>query len=346
MAGLTSLILALKGLIRFKKIPSKKKPARYHTMSNATDNPRFIPLKPLGDEAIIRAEAVMKYHADFDYIKSHYNFEPFRYLKDRHYDATMYMDDVEDPKFAPKGPCYILNIPPELRVQIFRILFRNAFVETFGSSTHLYIQETPWHTSGRPNVQSLFLINKLLHDEAEEALWKSVDVVLHSYWHYKFPYRFSASIFALDHLSTFAYASIRKIDIPINIQIDNNFAYIRNGYNRFEKFARSLKGLRLATFHIVTLDDTILASHFTGLPSHPKLTNSMAWVSLKAPKVIAGIVSLFEAEKVIVVMETEQQIKNFRSKCKPLMRYKFNRIELRLGDMDRWKAHVVSDYSG
>jgi hypothetical protein len=217
----------------------------------------------------------------------------------------------------------ILRLPAELRLKILKGIFHDAFYSTFGVA-HLVIAGLPWQATHKPPVRALFLINKLLHDEAEEALWKNFEIVLDVYDHYKYPLRASTFL----GLSPYAYSVMQNLNLVLYVSQDNRFDSIKTSYNviignvlsaaqatwRFDSVARQLTHLQLITFTIFSGTNLIPGGTF----------------QKRALKALAGIIGSFSATRMVILVGNAPAVEGLKRECLYRTRTRGQNIEFGL----------------
>jgi hypothetical protein len=106
-------------------------------------------------------------------------------------------------------------------------------------------------TSGRKLVGSILFVNRLIHDEAEEALCKGANITLNEVHHSWEPLGHPVL-----HLSQYAYSAIRHLKLILSAPAESQFhkstkpGRPQHGTWRFLDLALRLKNLKSATFQI------------------------------------------------------------------------------------------------
>ena len=168
-------------------------------------------------------------------------------------------NETHPEKHSAKPQTSLLDLPTELRLDIFERFMRDTLIATHNID-HIFFQEAPKKTFARPPLLAIFLVNKVLHREAEEALWKCFPSRLVVYDHYKYPVKENAFL----QLSTFAYSAIRTLSIFLDaeqnnatfrhikssreVQLGSKGALLPSGTWRFENVVPKLTGLKSVYF--------------------------------------------------------------------------------------------------
>ncbi|KAF2114901.1 hypothetical protein BDV96DRAFT_687665 [Lophiotrema nucula] len=202
--------------------------------------------------------------------------------------------------YDPAKPTPILNLPPELRLQILLIIISEAFYDTF-DRVCLLIEDIKRPLCKRPPayILSLLLINRVFHDEAETALWKNFPLVIHSYWLETSD--LPRAVRPLLQLSSYACSNLLRLEIPLHLNADNLWGYDLPPYQncglfQVKRLAARLTSLLEVTFLII-VDDKDLMPIPTAKRSDIEQTCS----------VLEDVVTRFSAEKVVFAIEEDMK---------------------------------------
>lgn len=224
----------------------------------------------------------------------------FTYLLGRRIIAAQPQPTPESTDALPMSVSPLLQIPAELRLLVFKNFFDDVFhrcdiISDFGGKLNdLYVTEPPARLEP---WTSILLINRLLHDEAEEVLWRHSRLTLDVDHHYKYPIRPSPIL----HLSAYAYSTLKYLSLELKVDETLRFSYIKTEYSgfigrylsrtsgtwRFSELARQLTNLKHATFRIL--------DRYPGIPK----VNSR--YRTRVIDVLLSIIGSFTAEDITVV---------------------------------------------
>lgn len=159
----------------------------------------------------------------------------------------------------------LLQLPVELRLMIFERYFDGIFEQCGIVSDHeaklnnIVITERSARRA-KP-VTSILLVNRQMHDEAEDTLWKNARLTLDVKGHYKNGYTPS-----LLHLSHYAYSNLRYLSVVLYVDRRYRFNLINSEYIclggefrekrttwRFTERVRRFTNLKHATFRVIEI---------------------------------------------------------------------------------------------
>lgn len=222
----------------------------------------------------------------------------------------------------------LLRLSPEIRLEIFRTTFREILIAVYGLPKILLKDvDIPWIPSIKPPVRGLLLVNKLIHAEAEEALWKNFTVIVHAFEQYKYPHRPSPFL----GLGAYAYGVIRRVDLPLHVERDSNFTSVKiycngapgsakTGTWKFENVIRKLTALQHANILIFGCPDLVSSKRFRK----------------QALGILSDMLAVLSAKTILVIVDKE----GLREDLEKEIRYrvgKAKKIEWQVEDMDQWR---------
>lgn len=217
-------------------------------------------------------------------------------------------DEQNDPSASTQLPP-LLRLPPDVRAQIFRHVIESELSD-YGYNTRVIEFQEFTHNdniefSPKPNLLNVFLVNKLLRDEAEKALWRNYTLSLQAWNHYKYPLRESSIL----NLSPYAYANIKSLWIPLYVSRLNNFHAVKVSYNNiigtsasrsstwhYEDLAHQLVSLRTLYITVHESKDMRLESGFRG----------------RCIETIVSMLGMFIANTIFICCESEETVSDLR----------------------------------
>lgn len=201
----------------------------------------------------------------------------------------------------------LLRLPQELRDQILREVIDSELSAYEGgvrvlSFNHI-TQDQP--SSLKPKLLNIFLINKLLHDEAEEVLWKHHPISLQAWSHFRFPLRQSHIL----NLSAYAYANIRTLWMPLYVSSRNGFSAIKVGYNNI--IGNTVSSNSTWQYETLALKLTNLRTLFVNVHESKDMRREGGFRG-RCLEAIVSMLGLFIADRILICCESEDTIFDLR----------------------------------